>query len=171
MQLRETYRRKSTATCRSSRFLERSITWARLTKAPVRLNSAVPGRSKLLRSIRDALEACELKDGATISFHHHLRNGDFVLNTVLNEIAKLGLKDIRIAASSLFPVHAPLVEHFEKEVVTGIYTGYMSGPVATAVSKGALNRAVVMHTHGGRARDRIRRPACRCRVCGGTFSG
>ncbi|MBN2570360.1 MAG: citrate lyase subunit alpha [Deltaproteobacteria bacterium] len=124
----------------------------KVTKAPVRLRSALPGRSKLLPSVRNALEACELQDGATISFHHHLRNGDYLLNIVLDEIARLGLKDIRIAASSLFPVHAPLVDHFEKEVVTGIHTGYMSGPVAEAISRGALNRAVVMQTHGGRAR-------------------
>jgi citrate lyase subunit alpha/citrate CoA-transferase len=123
-----------------------------VTRASARYNCAVPGRSKVLPSIRHALEACELRDGATISFHHHLRNGDYVLNMVLDEIATFGLKDIRIAASSVFPVHAPLVDHFKKRIVTGIHTGYMSGPVAEAVSRGALDKAVVMQTHGGRAR-------------------
>jgi citrate lyase subunit alpha / citrate CoA-transferase len=64
----------------------------------------------------------------------------------------MGLKDIRIAPSSLFPVHAPLVEYFRQEVVTGIYTGYMSGPVADAISCGALKMPAIMQTHGGRAR-------------------
>ena len=32
----------------------------------------------------------------TISFHHHLRNGDYVLNMVMDEIANLGIKDIKL---------------------------------------------------------------------------
>ena len=44
--------------------------------------------------------ACGLKDGMTVSFHHHFRDGDFVVNMVMQEIVALGLKDITIAASS-----------------------------------------------------------------------
>ena len=29
--------------------------------------------SKLLASIKEAIEKCELRDGMTISFHHHMR--------------------------------------------------------------------------------------------------
>lgn len=123
-----------------------------VTRAPVRLSSAQPGATKLLPSIRAAIEACGLRDGATISFHHHLRNGDDVLRAVMKEIAALGLRDITVAASSLFPVHAPLTEHIREGIVTGIETAYMSGPVAEAVAKGWLATPAVMHTHGGRAR-------------------
>ena len=42
--------------------------------------------SKLVRSIREAIALSGLKDGMTVSFHHHLRNGDFVLNMVMEEI-------------------------------------------------------------------------------------
>jgi citrate lyase subunit alpha / citrate CoA-transferase len=112
----------------------------------------VPGTAKVLSSIAAALAACELKDGATISFHHHLRNGDHVLNMVVEAISRKGLRDIKIAVSSLFPVHAPLVEYFRQGVVTGVYTSYASGPVAEAISRGALETPVIMHTHGGRAR-------------------
>ena len=121
-------------------------------KAAVRMRSAMPGASKLLPSIRAAIEACALKDGAVISFHHHLRNGDHVLESVVAEIARAGLKDITIAPSSLFAVHAPLVRYFDSEVVTGIHTAYMVGPVAQAVSRGVLKRPVTLCTHGGRAR-------------------
>jgi citrate lyase subunit alpha/citrate CoA-transferase len=121
-------------------------------KAAVRLSSAVPGESKVLPSIRAAIEACALKDGAVISFHHHLRNGDRVLAMVVAEIARAGLKDITIAPSSLFPVHAPLVQYLDSGVVTGIHTAYMVGPVAEAVSRGVLRKPVTMCTHGGRAR-------------------
>ena len=123
-----------------------------VTTASVRITSAVPGRSKVLPDIRSAIEACGLKDGGTISFHHHLRNGDHVLNSVLAQIADMGIKDVTVAASSLFPVHAPLVEHIERGTVVRLYTAYISGPVARAVSRGALKRPAIMHTHGGRAR-------------------
>ena len=54
--------------------------------------------SKLVNSIREAITLSGLKDGMTVSFHHHLRNGDFVLNMVLEQIAALGIKDINVNA-------------------------------------------------------------------------
>ena len=116
-----------------------------------RVHVAQRGRIKRLRSIADALDACELKDGAVLSFHHHLRNGDGVLNRVVQAAAQRGLKELTIAASSIFPVHAPLVEHIRSGVVTRIVTSYVSGPVADAVSSGLLPTPMVMQTHGGRA--------------------
>ena len=38
---------------------------------------------KVVKSIREAISLAGLKDGMTISFHHHLRNGDYVLNLVM----------------------------------------------------------------------------------------
>ena len=32
--------------------------------------------TKLVKTIREAITLAGLKDGMTISFHHHLRNGD-----------------------------------------------------------------------------------------------
>ncbi|WP_053956765.1 citrate lyase subunit alpha [Inediibacterium massiliense] len=121
-------------------------------KKEVLLKSVMPGEEKIVQSIEEALKKCDIKDGMTISFHHHLRNGDYVLNMVMEEISKRDIKDIKIAASSIFPVHAPLVEHMKNGVVTGIYANYMSGPVAEAISKGQLKNPAIMHTHGGRAR-------------------
>ncbi|MGH6946758.1 MAG: citrate lyase subunit alpha, partial [Kiloniellales bacterium] len=119
---------------------------------PPQPRRARSGTAKLLPSLRAAVEACELEDGATVSFHHHLRNGDAVLCAVMAEIAALGLRDIRLAPSALFPVHAPLVEHIRNGVVTGIATAYMAGPVADAVARGWLATPAVLQTHGGRAR-------------------
>ena len=110
------------------------------------------GQTKMLQSVDAALDACELRSGATISFHHHLRNGDYVLNMVLDAAAARGISNLTVAASSLFPVHQPLVEHIRRGVVTGLYTAYMSGPVADAISIGLMDCPVVMQTHGGRAR-------------------
>jgi citrate lyase subunit alpha / citrate CoA-transferase len=71
---------------------------------------------------------------------------------VLAVAARRELTDLKIAASSLFPVHAPLVEHMRRGVVTRLCTAYVSGPVADALSRGVLPKPVVMQTHGGRAR-------------------
>ncbi|MEW5887602.1 MAG: citrate lyase subunit alpha [Pseudomonadota bacterium] len=123
-----------------------------VTTTAVRFTAVVPGARKLLPNLRAAIAAAGLKSGAVISFHHHLRNGDQVLNAVLAECAAMGIGDLTIAASSLFPVHAPLVGHMASGVVRGIHTAYIAGPVAQAVSRGLLKTPVVMVTHGGRAR-------------------
>ena len=95
----------------------------------------------------------DLKDGMTVSFHHHLRNGDYVLNMVMEKLHEKGLKNLRLAASSIFACHEPLVAMIEDGTVTDIETSYMSGPVAEAVSKGKLKNPVFITTHGGRPRS------------------
>lgn len=123
-----------------------------IVKVEKEANCDLSGKNKLLQSLEEALELCNIKDGVTISFHHHLRNGDYILNTVMEAIAKRGIKDITIAASSIFPNHEPLVEHIRKGVVTKIISSYITGPVGEAISKGELKYPVIMQTHGGRAR-------------------
>ncbi|WP_432663889.1 citrate lyase subunit alpha [Wukongibacter baidiensis] len=125
----------------------------KIQRTKVNVNSVLPGKNKVLESIREAIERCEIKDGMTISFHHHLRNGDYVLNMVLDEISKIGIRDIRVAASSIFPIHKPLIKHIKEGTVIGIYANYISGSVAEAISKGDLKYPAIMHTHGGRARS------------------
>jgi citrate lyase subunit alpha/citrate CoA-transferase len=123
-----------------------------VTRAATRVCPCVAARDKILPDIDAAFDACGIRDGATLSFHHHLRNGDQVLNQALAVAARRGLRHLRIAASSLFPVHEPLVQHMRAGVVERIATAYVAGPVAAALSRGALATPVVMQTHGGRAR-------------------
>ena len=59
-----------------------------------------PHETKLLSNLREAIERTGLKDGMTISFHHHFREGDQVMNKVLAEISAMGIKDLTIAPSS-----------------------------------------------------------------------
>jgi citrate lyase subunit alpha/citrate CoA-transferase len=110
-----------------------------------------PGERKLLGDIGEALEKVGIRDGMTLSFHHHLRNGDGVVNAVIHAASELGVRDLKVALSSVFPVHAPMVDHFESGVVTALDTDNLSGPVAEAVSGGALVRPIVLRTHGARA--------------------
>ena len=106
--------------------------------------------SKLCDSLRQAMERAGLRDGMTLSFHHHLRNGDHVLNMVLEEAARMGVRDLTVQASSLFDVHAPLIGHIRQGVVSGIETDYMGGVLGKAVSQGLLDKPVVFRSHGGR---------------------
>ncbi len=109
--------------------------------------------NKLVNSIREAIRLSGLRDGMTVSFHHHLRNGDYVLNLVLQEIAALGIRDITVNASSLFDVHRPLLEHIENGVVTNLAADYISAGVGRAISRGILAHPVEFRTHGGRPYD------------------
>ena len=109
--------------------------------------------SKIVKSIQEVIGLTGLRDGMTVSFHHHLRNGDFVLNMVMEQIAAQGYKDININASSLFDVHMPLLEHIENGVVTGISADYISAGLGKAFSQGVLEKPVQFRTHGGRPSD------------------
>ncbi len=109
--------------------------------------------SKQVNSLRDAIRAAGLRDGMTVSFHHHLRNGDFVLNMVMEEIAALGIKDLTVNASSVFDVHAPLIAHIENGVVTTLCCNYMAAAVGRAISRGIMKNPVQFRTHGGRPSD------------------
>ena len=108
---------------------------------------------KLVKSLREAIALTGLKDGMTVSFHHHLRNGDYVLNMVMDEIAAMGIRDLTVNASSLFDAHRPLIGHIENHVVRKILTDYMSAGVGHAISEGILEEPVEFRTHGGRAQD------------------
>lgn len=123
-------------------------------RAEVRIGKgAVVGKSKLCKDLEEVLDRLPLRDGMTVSFHHHLRNGDFVTNMVMEAIGKRGYKDIRVAASGLFACHAPLVPLIEDETITQITVStFGAGPVAQAISAGKLKKPAVLMSHGGRAR-------------------
>ena len=64
-----------------------------------------PQRGKLCASLREALEKCELHDGMYFGFHHHFRDGDYVINMVMQEVARMGIRDITICATSMGAAH------------------------------------------------------------------
>lgn len=111
-----------------------------------------PKESKVLAGIREAIEAVGFKDGMTVSFHHHFRDGDYIVNMVMKEIAEMGFKDITIAASSLGSAHDPVAGYIEQGIVTGIQTSGIRGKIGEAVSTGKLKTPAILRTHGGRIR-------------------
>ena len=106
--------------------------------------------SKIIAGIEQAIRSSGLKSGMTVSFHHHLRNGDYVLNLVLAEAARQGIRDLTVQATSLFDCHLPLIDHIRSGVVTGLETNYMSGGIGKAISEGVLSKPVLFRSHGGR---------------------
>jgi len=121
----------------------------RKASPPIR---AVPDYADKLRgSLDEAIDACGIRDGMTVSFHHHLRNGDHVVNMVVDKLAERGLKDLTLVPSALFPVHEPLIRHIENGVISHI-EGSMNGPVGKACSLGKMSKACILRSHGGRYR-------------------
>ena len=109
------------------------------------------GEKKVLGSIKEAIKKIGLKDGMTLGFHHHLRNGDFVVNMVVKACSEMGIKDLTLAPTALFPVHEPLIEYIKDGTIRNIQ-GSMNGPVGRFVSHGNLPTCAILRTHGGRVR-------------------
>jgi citrate lyase subunit alpha/citrate CoA-transferase len=106
---------------------------------------------KILATIEDAVKATGLKDGMTISFHHHFRGGDHIVNQVVDVLAKMGFKNLTLAASSLSGVHAPLIDHIKNGVISHIETSGLRGELAEQISRGLMEFPIVFRSHGGRA--------------------
>lgn len=110
------------------------------------------GESKLITGLDEVFGRIPIRDGMTLSFHHHFRNGDRLVNAVLATAARHGIGGLKVALSAVFPVHAPMIDHAKTGVVRALDTNYISGPVAGAVSAGLFGEPVILRTHGGRAR-------------------
>ncbi|HEI6789471.1 TPA: citrate lyase subunit alpha [Yersinia enterocolitica] len=114
------------------------------------LQAQKPRNIKMCDSLENVIRRSGLQDGMTISFHHAFRAGDLTLNLVMNAIAAMGFKNLRLASSSLSDCHSPLVEHIRNGVVSEIYTSGLRGPLAEEISRGLLAKPVQIHSHGGR---------------------
>ncbi|MBB6214148.1 citrate lyase subunit alpha/citrate CoA-transferase [Anaerosolibacter carboniphilus] len=108
-------------------------------------------KSKVMKDLEEAIRQSGLTDGMTISFHHHFRNGDYIVNMVLEVIAKMGLKNLTVAASSLTDIHVPMIEHIENDTIYRIETSGIRGELANAISNGLMEVPVLFRSHGGRA--------------------
>jgi citrate lyase subunit alpha/citrate CoA-transferase len=105
--------------------------------------------NKVVASLREALELCGLKDGMTVSTHHHLRDGDLVSNQIFDIAASMGIKDLVWLPSASFPCNDPVIEHLENGTVNRI-EGSMNGPLGRFVSEGRMKGMAVLRSHGGR---------------------
>ena len=117
---------------------------------PIRTCSDYPvDGDKIVADMKTALRNAGLRDGMTISTHHHLRNGDYVANAVFAAAAELGVRDLRWFPSASFPVHEPQIAHLESGVIHHI-EGSMNGPLGDYCSRGKMRGMAVLRSHGGR---------------------
>ena len=108
--------------------------------------------NKVVSSLQEAFKKAGLRNGMTISTHHHFRNGDKVANRVFDTIAKMGVKNTRWFPSASFPCHAPLLKHLESGVIHHI-EGSMNGPLGDYCSRGKMKGQGILRSHGGRYRS------------------
>lgn len=108
--------------------------------------------SKMVSSIHEALVKCGAHDGMTLGFHHHFRNGDLIVNMVMHEVHKMGIKDVTICASSLGQAHDEIVPYIEDGTITNIQSSGVRGKIGEAISQGKLKGLATMRSHGGRVR-------------------
>ncbi|MFW5889595.1 MAG: citrate lyase subunit alpha [Bacillota bacterium] len=107
--------------------------------------------TKVIKNLKEAIEKAGIEDGMTISFHHHFRDGDILLNKVMDIIAAMGVKDLTLVATSLRNKHNKLIKHIKNNVITKIYTSGLRGELGEEIQKGIMREPVTIYSHGGRA--------------------
>ncbi|MCB9219777.1 MAG: citrate lyase subunit alpha [Ignavibacteriales bacterium] len=105
--------------------------------------------NKVVKNLREALKKAGLKNGMTISTHHHLRNGDVVTNMLFDTIKSMGIKNIRWFPSASFPCHEHLIKYLDDGTIHHI-EGSMNGPLGRYTTKGKMKGTGVLRSHGGR---------------------
>ena len=105
--------------------------------------------NKLVKDLKDALIKSGLKDGMTISTHHHFRNGDLIANQIFDIAHELGIKNLRWYPSASFPCQAPLIKYLEDGTINRI-EGSMNGALGRFASEGGMKGIGVLRSHGGR---------------------
>ena len=134
--------------------------WTKLQKGwmdeptiPPPNKASLPHKSKTCKTLEEAIIKTNPRNGMTVSFHHHLRNGDAILVKSIEILAKLGIKDLTLASSSLTKSHDPILKYLEDGTITRIFSSGIRGELGKAISKGILDIPILIHSHGGRVRD------------------
>ncbi|AIO18762.1 Citrate lyase alpha chain [Candidatus Izimaplasma bacterium HR1] len=118
-------------------------------------NSKIIKQIKFINSLDEFFQVIPINENKNISFHHHLRNGDYVLNMVLDYYIKNQITDINLFPSAIFPSYTNILELLKNNQINNITTNYLNGPTAEYITSNGLNGTLRMQTHGGRARSII----------------
>ncbi len=105
--------------------------------------------NKLVSTLKEALIKSGLRDGMTISTHHHFRNGDVIAVQIFEIAAALGVKNLVWFPSASFECHAPLIKYLEDGTIHHI-EGSMNGQLGRFTSEGKMKGVGVLRSHGGR---------------------
>jgi len=117
---------------------------------PIRSCNDYPANgNKIVGSLKEALKKCGIKNGMTISNHHHFRNGDLIMNQIFDCAADMQIKNLRWFPSASFPCHEPIIKHLKNGTISHI-EGSLNGPLGNYASEGKMNGLAVLRSHGGR---------------------
>jgi citrate lyase subunit alpha / citrate CoA-transferase len=122
------------------------------SKAKPKINTCIDfpdDGNKVVKNLKEALKKAGLKNGMTISTHHHLRNGDALTNILFDTIHSMGIKNIRWFPSASFPIHEHLIKYLEDGTIHHI-EGSMNGPLGRFTTHGKMKGIGVLRSHGGR---------------------
>lgn len=111
--------------------------------------------SKLLGSIREAIEAAGLKDGDTISFHHSFREGDLAVGQVMEAIRSLGIKGLRFAPSAVVNLaNFSLADCVRDGTINRVEASGIRGELGDGLLDGSivLPQPAILRPHGARPR-------------------
>ncbi len=117
-------------------------------KIPSNVDYPLDGNKKVA-SLKEALIKAGLRDGMTISTHHHFRNGDLIANQIFDIAKELGVKDLRWFPSASFPCHEHLIQYLENGTINRI-EGSMNGALGRFCSEGKMKGTAILRSHGGR---------------------
>ncbi len=117
-------------------------------KIPSNVDYPVNG-DKRAASLKEALIKAGLRDGMTISTHHHFRNGDLIANQIFDIAKELGVKNLRWFPSASFPCHEHLIQYLEDGTINRI-EGSMNGALGRFCSEGKMKGTAILRSHGGR---------------------
>ena len=117
-------------------------------KIPSNVDYPLDGNKKV-PSLKEALIKAGLRDGMTISTHHHFRNGDLIANQIFDIAKELGVKDLRWFPSASFPCHEHLIQYLENGTINRI-EGSMNGALGRFCSEGKMKGTAILRSHGGR---------------------
>lgn len=105
--------------------------------------------NKEVATLKDALIKAGLKDGMTISSHHHFRNGDLVAVDIFKIAQELGVKDLIWFPSAAFPCQEELTAMLDDGTIHHI-EGSLNGALGAYSSQGKMKGTGVLRSHGGR---------------------
>ncbi|MCP4909289.1 MAG: citrate lyase subunit alpha [Bacteroidetes bacterium] len=108
-----------------------------------------PDGNKEVSTLKEALINAGIKDGMTISSHHHFRNGDLIAKQVFDIAHDLGIKNLRWYPSASFPCQEELIKYLEDGTINRI-EGSMNGPLGKFTSEGKMKGLSILRSHGGR---------------------
>jgi citrate lyase subunit alpha/citrate CoA-transferase len=122
----------------------------RTAGVPIRSCADFPADgNKVVKSLKEALHRAGLRNGMTISTHHHLRNGDALTNALFDVVDSMGVRGIRWFPSASFPCHEHLIPYFQSGVIHHC-EGSMNGALGRFASGGGMKGTGVLRSHGTR---------------------